>query len=72
MSFAVLEKGVKLLRRTCLCFWKSSRKEQMKTSICVVYHFHMNKLYCEATVEERIILYFSVPASRDGNSLGIQ
>lgn len=44
----------------------------MKISICGVYHFHMNKLYCEATVEERIILYFSVPASRDCSSLGIQ
>lgn len=44
----------------------------MKISICVVYPFHMNKLYCEAIVEERIILYFSVLASRDGYSLGIQ
>lgn len=43
----------------------------MKKSICGVYHFHMNKLYCEATVEEKNDFIYSVPASRDGKSLGI-
>lgn len=70
MSLAMLDKGVKLLRRTCLYFWKSSHEQQMKKSICGVYHFHMNKLYCGATGEEKS-LFFSVITSMDGNSLGI-
>jgi len=51
VSFAMLDKGVKLLRGTCLYFWRSSNEQQMKKSICGVYDFHMNKLYCEVTME---------------------
>lgn len=53
MSFAMLDKGVKLLRGTCFYFWRSSHEQQMKKSICGVYHFHTSKLYSEATVEEK-------------------
>lgn len=70
VSLAMLVKGVKLLRGTCLYFWKSSLKQQTKKSICGVYHFLMNKFYCGATVKEKS-LFFSVPASMDGNSWGI-
>lgn len=61
---------MKLLRGTRI-FGGVPMSNRRKKSICSVYHFHMSKLYCEATVEERMILLFSAPASRDGNSLGI-
>lgn len=49
----MLNQGVKLQRGTYLCFWKSSHEQQMKKSICGVYHCHVNKFYCEGSVAEK-------------------
>ena len=67
----MLDKGVKLLRGTCLCFWRSSHEQQMKTSICGVFTTFIWRSYIvKPPWKKRMILLFSAPTSRDGNSLG--